>query len=380
MWTIHRVVQDSNESPLRDFVLSTGQCGESETRDMPIKFRCDKCRQFLGISRSLAGRIVDCPTCGRSTRVPELDGSRKPIPKQPKLPTGDSSLLNALDQLADLGKAPAEEEAAAAQSTATPSEPIVLEPVKAATVIDPPAAPAQPGSKKKSPAVATPVDPGVLEELASAEPIVLEPAVVRRPSWVPVFLTATIVGFAAFAAGWFLRNSRPTDVPADAPTGTDSEPTVQSHPRAGVHGRITYRRTESTCLPDRGSRIIAWPVGFEPDPLWQADGFRPGDADTTTEPARASLEQAGGAMAIADDSGHFEIKLPSGGDYEILILSRFGGQGFDEVGLTAAESARLGPCFAEPKRLIGKTQFRLLRIKYRGEGEHLLDHVFEVID
>lgn len=70
---------------------------------MPIKFRCQHCRQFLGISRAQAGGIVDCPTCGRTIRVPELDGSLVPLPK-PKLDPKDSKLTAALNELASIGE------------------------------------------------------------------------------------------------------------------------------------------------------------------------------------------------------------------------------------------------------------------------------------
>lgn len=73
---------------------------------MPIKFRCQHCRQFLGISRGKAGTIVDCPTCGRTIRVPELDGTIKPLPK-PGLNTKDSELARALYELASIGESEA---------------------------------------------------------------------------------------------------------------------------------------------------------------------------------------------------------------------------------------------------------------------------------
>lgn len=73
---------------------------------MPIKFRCHECRQFLGISRARAGQIVDCPTCGRTIRVPELDGTVKPLP-EPGLKFDDTRLKNALDEIAMIGDRPA---------------------------------------------------------------------------------------------------------------------------------------------------------------------------------------------------------------------------------------------------------------------------------
>ena len=70
---------------------------------MPIKFRCQHCRQFLGISRAKAGEVFDCPTCGWTLRVPELDGTIKPLPG-PGLDMGDSKLAKALDELASMEK------------------------------------------------------------------------------------------------------------------------------------------------------------------------------------------------------------------------------------------------------------------------------------
>lgn len=48
---------------------------------MPIKFRCQHCQQFLGISRGQAGGITDCPACGRMIRIPDLDGRTRPLPE-----------------------------------------------------------------------------------------------------------------------------------------------------------------------------------------------------------------------------------------------------------------------------------------------------------
>ena len=75
--------------------------GRIPLTSMPIKFRCPNCRQFLGISRSKAGTLTDCPTCGHSIRVPALDGTVAPLP-EPELNLRDAGLAKALDVLAQL--------------------------------------------------------------------------------------------------------------------------------------------------------------------------------------------------------------------------------------------------------------------------------------
>ena len=68
---------------------------------MPIKFRCPHCRQFLGVSRAKAGSLADCPSCGRSIRIPQLDGRVEKVPA-PQLNLNNTGLRKALDSLAQL--------------------------------------------------------------------------------------------------------------------------------------------------------------------------------------------------------------------------------------------------------------------------------------
>ncbi|TXT22060.1 MAG: Uncharacterized protein FD138_3780, partial [Planctomycetota bacterium] len=75
----------------------------SDFDPMPIKFRCEHCRQFLGISHMKAGTLVDCPTCGRTIRVPDPEGNVQPMPEL-KLNLKDSKLATALEELAMFGQ------------------------------------------------------------------------------------------------------------------------------------------------------------------------------------------------------------------------------------------------------------------------------------
>lgn len=70
---------------------------------MPIQFRCQYCRQRLGIADSRAGAVVDCPACGRSLRVPGGDNRATDRPAPAATSEADSQLHSALQQLSAIG-------------------------------------------------------------------------------------------------------------------------------------------------------------------------------------------------------------------------------------------------------------------------------------
>ena len=63
---------------------------------MPIRFRCDACGQFLGISRRRAGDVVRCPLCGADTQVPQAQTQPEVAP-QPSVPRS-AALSIAVDE------------------------------------------------------------------------------------------------------------------------------------------------------------------------------------------------------------------------------------------------------------------------------------------
>jgi hypothetical protein len=301
------------------------------------------------------------------------------------LDRADSSLLNALDQLADLGKAEtkkqrvADPDSAAVVAPVESAAPIAIEPLQPSGVVQSPNDSKSTAGQSANTSVDSEV---VLKKLAASAvpaPPVEEP---QRGRLTIGLLVAAIAGGATlFLAGWALGRSGMVDAPA-AEANVDVRP--EPDPPAamlkidGLTGRITYRKSESECLADRGARIIAWPVGFSPGEKWAADGFRTGDLKQLTSLAQNRLIAGGGNLAIAGEDGEFRLELTSGDDYEVLILSRFGGREIDGQGMSSAELSRLETCFAEPRKLVGKAQFRLVRMKYRGQGQQLLDQVFEV--
>lgn len=397
---------------------------------MPIKFRCQHCRQFLGISRERAGDVFDCPTCGRSLRVPELDGTVKPLPK-PSLDLGDSLLRRALDELADLdqsggdavefqaqpfeGMSSQDRSAAGDPSTAgelASIEPISVVPQAAPKPIElPPVVPirrvvvAEPehvasrSTRQADEAWKAAIE---LAEGDSADSPQIEPDPEKPPkpavhttistrSARQVELNASfwfaVVGVAAsvFTAGfWTGRLTVPAAVavnhpvpppnPDDNSKREDLKPAVASSV-PGIRGRITYRPENGANKPDKSARIIALPVDWNGKTKLQVAGFRAGDSPEDQRVARASLQAMGGDIAITDDSGEFNISLKSGGKYLLIVLS--GSMPRAESDDVTTKTQQLGAYFDRPNQLVGKVMVHLEPITWNGDGAQPWDHVFQ---
>lgn len=51
---------------------------------MPVKFRCYRCNQLLGVSRSKIGAVISCPKCGSALVVPDSEEETVPIAQSVK--------------------------------------------------------------------------------------------------------------------------------------------------------------------------------------------------------------------------------------------------------------------------------------------------------
>lgn len=376
---------------------------------MPIKFRCNYCRQFLGISRAQAGGIVDCPTCGRSIRVPQLDGSLQPLPA-PELNLQDAHLARALDELARLGMSdshpvvkPAEpgddfDDDAENEMPQLIVEPIPIEvPIPPTPIaINPPAQdddddeiPAPPpGASPQTERAGGAKSPGhnLLAELAalspppaSADHPEAEPGPRRTPdrrlSSVRTPLLQVVLMLAvAFVAGMLferfvkvleaLRSSSPTAKPV-----SDEQPNAVSQ----VTGRITYKSADGTSQPDRGARIIAFPLQRDGEAKLSVVGFRPSDGDADAKLAAATLRALGGALTTADEAGQFRLDVPAG-TYQLLVLSHFQSRD-DKEPVDPALTKLLGTYFDKPDALLGRIQHTFGPLRVKGTGD-VWDHSF----
>lgn len=378
---------------------------------MPIKFRCEHCRQFLGISHTKAGTLVDCPQCGRTIRVPDPEGKVQPLPDL-KLNLEDSKLASALDELAMLGRhdtAAGELESAVAVAEGegnTPkpltvgganvaaAAPIRIEPVVAAKPI-----PIQVPDPRQPAPVATMKELAALASLPSHDPATEQPVVdIAMPlaqkdlaqatlkrgglSWIVIasllgFIAGFVIGRWDHSSGAALK-SQPTDgaKPIAAMRPSSGDPFLSNPSAVAVRGRITFQAESGELRPDRGARVLLLPETRTGKRKLDITGFRSGDADADAQDAAASLRRLGGDVAIVDEGGNFESTSLKPGTYRILALSHFQPRD-DRASVEASVKALLDNFFDKPEQLLGKCRYQVGELKVSGQTPALWDHSFE---
>lgn len=378
---------------------------------MPIKFRCSYCRQFLGISRSRAGEIVDCPTCGRSIRVPGLDGSIQPT-KEPERHVRDEQLSRALDELATLNQPVA---ASVVQTSETEAEPQIPQRLVEPIPIE---VPVPPEPMKVSPRLAKPIEHAVpIDPVAELAQLAQQPPAPSGPhSTVPAAdhhgksgaphrtrdsqplqlagvdaspqssqwrLALSITALVVTAIGGICigRLTAPAAPQVTVPTG---EPPTNSGPAAttgtaAIAGRISYKTQGGDVLPDRGARVLILPTERASTAKLPSIGFRLIEGDGDSQLAVAMVRGLGGDFVIAEDDGHFAAHLTKPGLYTIVVLSKFVSR--EESSTAAADEAKqtLAPFFDHPETIVGKVRSLVGTLRYRGTTTEAFDHVFNTV-
>lgn len=347
---------------------------------MPIKFRCTHCNQFLGISRAQSGSIVDCPSCGRSIRVPNLDGTTAPLPK-PAIDLSDSTLASALEQLASLEAGVAESATSGpAQATATrlaAPPPVIAVPI-AHQVSSPTDAPSflAPGPSRQ-PWIE------VEEQLATLAPNETKSHAPPRDRGLTrrdVIIAASTAAAVAPFTWWLGRQTRPKAAP-DATAAVDrSEPAPQPPAEAAagaqaLTGRITYINADGESLPDAGARVLIFPEHRQGSTLLPVAGFLANAAEADLQIAQESMKLYGGAYVMADDHGHYGADLTSSGTYEILIISNY--QSRPAGALPADLLKSLARYFDRPQHLIRQTAYEFTHLRFTGREPVVRDQVFQ---
>jgi len=377
---------------------------------MPIKFRCPNCRQFLGISRTKAGSLTDCPTCGHSIRVPSLDGSVAPLP-DPELNFQDAGLAKALDVLAQLdgGEFQEAQAAAVALKTSAPATIASASPVPvAAPVRDSSAVLERPvvrsSSASTSAAATRPraIDAALdeLNAIVEAQPTRAARAAGRSGSSVGIgkgtawtlagggLLLGGVLGFAIGRASVATAVVPPAAAPAvaggDAPqVARPAAPAATVVPvaagpaefRSALTGRLTYTNENGESRPDEGARVLVFPENRQGSGKLPSVGFLAGAGEADFRLSKASLRSIGGDYAVADVDGRYEIALPTGGTYQVLVISRYQDQKDPPV-LENSLRKTLDSYFDRPNRVIGQVRYHFDSFHFNGESPTTKGHGF----
>lgn len=358
---------------------------------MPIKFRCPHCRQFLGISPAKAGELTDCPACGRTVRVPNLDGSVAPLPPV-RIDLRDTQLADALSALSQIGTrhSPPGTAAAPLPAPATAGTGIAAapQPIAVAVPVTPPLRPERVASSVAQ-TVQPPSTAAVPNLLIDFDPMpvaVKPPRRSRGMSFPPELriAVAALIVVVTFLAGvlagraWERRskgsaaaspNVLPTRDHGPLPAARSQLPSFaqlppSSAPVQGVSGMLTYVAEDGQSRPDGGGRVIALPEQAPRTPPLVASGFRAGAVQADRERAVSAIQGLGGDFAIADADGHYQLQLPAG-RYHILWVSRH--QPRDPATpLDAQASGVLGRWFDQPNALVGSVRIDASALDFDG--------------
>lgn len=400
---------------------------------MPIKFRCQHCRQFLGISRTKAGEIVDCPTCGRTLRVPRLDGKVVPLP-QLKLDLKDSALAHAMDELAALGEVLEEEPASVSSPSASQ---YALAHNHARDEIEIPDAPSFYHGKESSPPLVPAPQVVEMTPLAPPELIKIQPAEPQKTKQIESVASKEFVSteieqlakndlsvesfsqketfssrstlksirqkvnrsiafiavsfFVGLLLGWlggpFFSSKnyyQKTELQSHQKNRQNQNgiakkgeqiPATSSSQKPSIQGRVTYQTERQSTRPDKGACVIVLPESRQGEAKIPYIGFRGGDFSTDFKMAEAALHVLGGDAAIVDDKGEYEIHLPESGKYHVITISHF--QSRDEsLKVDAALRGLLRGYFDRPEQLLGNLAYRFDGIYFDGEETELKDITF----
>jgi hypothetical protein len=350
---------------------------------MPIKFRCSYCRQFLGISRNRAGEVFDCPTCGRTIRVPGLDGSVAPVP-EPELNAADAHLARALDELAALADgnavAPrvavdvAEAEAEIPQPLPEP-EPLELALPPVVTPVIPPGLP--PAAIEEPVMTASLADLLPLAATAPAprmSPVSSNGLTLSR-GWLAIVLLAPTAALAmGLGVGWLIgRTVSSTATLAAAPQPAAERPAIASG--TVLSGRISFRNEAGETKPDVGAVVIVWPETWDGALRMPPVGLRPADSEADQAAAAALVAGMGGGLTHAAADGSYEVRLSQPGRYRWLVISRLKGR-TDKSPPPAAVLSELQQYLADPAAALGERAWAWQPQTVEATGNTAADHVF----
>lgn len=296
---------------------------------MSIRFRCDKCGQKLRVSDDKAGLQAKCPKCKSALIVPAQTSpaeNLEPDRNEPAPPANEAATRPVTVQVQPAPMIRVDD----TDSLMLPE--IVIRDDSEDWVREP------------SP------NPVRDETLIDYDKV----AVPRRVLYLQGGLLG-VVALVSFVLGMLMSGGTATRQTA----GIVAQPCVLS-------GQITYG---DESRPDGGSVVIALPVDRRPttDARVAIEGLRPGDpipADDNI--SLRTIRSLGGDFVLANDEGHYQMRLPEQGRYHVLFISRRTARsGSDQLEVT--DVAQIGRYFANVLDLIDDRNYEWRTLTLRAD-------------
>jgi len=298
---------------------------------MPIRFACTACGQKLSISTRQAGNQVTCPRCQKATVVPKVASPPAEIAAAPS---------------------PAPVEPTASPQEATPSQPASPAPEITAPPI------VQEGSWE--PVTGDDDMPAFLlydnQDVSTSSKLSVggPPAnLLNRSITIPRYVVyaqgalLAVVGLVSLCLGILIGG---TLFQAPATNAVAEGPVT-------VQGTITYAQNNRR-VADEGALIAVLPDIKDPGTRVKPQGLNPGQA-VQAEAVRKATEQIqnmGGGLAYADAKGNYQLKLPAGGKFFILVISAHQGRSEDQVQVD--DIRRIGRFFEGATEVLGTSRYK----------------------
>lgn len=337
---------------------------------MPIQFRCQFCRQRLGIADSRAGALVDCPACGRSLRVPDGDaGAGPPSAAGNTRLDPDPELHSALQQLSKINAESCSETVPNTLQLPLLAEPELLDDVGGNHELSTESANLHDTDTPAPATVASLNAPrenlaDALAELA-AQPLPTTPTPPRSPLrrafpiLIPV-LSALLMFSAGYLAARSTSRHQQTTEPQPAAAASDATspaPTAAPQPVASgqISGVVEAANADGTTVPDAGALVIVAPVANPSDLRIDGRFLR----DPPNSPGRlaitAALGQLGVSFTNAADDGSFSLPLPATGPCILIAVSRRNARPASAA-LPADTATQINQWFTSPSPITGRLQ------------------------
>ncbi|MBC8355014.1 MAG: hypothetical protein H8E66_23800 [Planctomycetes bacterium] len=274
---------------------------------MSIKFACEHCGKRLKVSSKQAGVRAKCPKCNGKFKVPEVSDEES---EQTDDVSGDSD---------SAGDDPAADEANPYAEFVVYDDEVEWH--------------YESDDDEYTPQLSTATD---LDRVA----------VPRRVLYAQGILLA-VVAVISFILGTMVAGDR------------TKETAIVAAVPCELSGEVVYATGGGRSLPDEGSVVIVLPTDQRPAPTAKApvEGLRPGDPIPRGDSDNLRIIQSiGGAYARTDAAGKYQLTVPDGGRYFVLIVSKNRYRGGDEE-LDKVDIAQLGRYVQPPTELLGESRY-----------------------